>query len=187
MRLYKEHGVNPAAGCVPALVQIPIFFGLYSLINSLVGKSQAEIVSYINNIVIAPFQITQAWDPTFFGIPLSASPKELLGTLTIVAIAIPLLTGLFQFIQSKMMFSTPPSNLPVKKADGASEDFSTVFQKQAAYIFPVMIGFFSFTFAFALSLYWNTFTIFGIIQQYKIAGLGGLEGLWQKTRKQLRK
>jgi YidC/Oxa1 family membrane protein insertase len=46
-----------------------------------------------------------------------------------------------------------------------------------------MIAFFSFSLPFGLSLYWNTFSIFGIIQQYKIVGLGGLEDLWQKTKK----
>jgi len=186
MSLYKEHGVNPMAGCLPALVQIPIFFGLYNLIRNITERTPEEVVVYINDIVIEPFELTAPWDPTFFGIPLAATPREMLVYLPIIAIAIPILTGLFQFIQSKMMFYTPPSTgkeLAEKGSSGIADDFSTVFQKQAAYIFPVMIGFFSFTFAFALSLYWNTFSIFGIIQQYKIAGLGGLEPIWQKVRK----
>jgi YidC/Oxa1 family membrane protein insertase len=44
-----------------------------------------------------------------------------------------------------------------------------------------MIGFFSFSFPIGISLYWNTFTIFGIIQQYKIMGLGGLN-TWIKKK-----
>src|SRR4030066_1302795 len=36
MRLYKEHGVNPAAGCLPILIQIPIIWGLYSVLNHIV-------------------------------------------------------------------------------------------------------------------------------------------------------
>ena len=62
----------------------------------------------------------------------------------------------------------------VKNTDKKKEDFATAFQTQSLYIFPVMIGFFSYNFPVGLSLYWNTFTIFGIIQQYKISGLGGL-------------
>ena len=64
----------------------------------------------------------------------------------------------------------------IKKTEKKKEDLASAFQTQSLYIFPVMIGFFSFNFPVGLSLYWNTFTIFGIIQQYKISGLGGLKG-----------
>jgi len=187
MKLYKEHNVNPAAGCLPVLIQLPVFFGLFSVLNNIVRKPNGELVEYINGIVATPIQISQAWDPTFFGIQLGLSPKEFIATLPAIAIAIPIITGLLQFIQSKMMFAPPPStnDKALTKPGGKSDDFATVFQKQAAYIFPIMIGFFSFTFVVGLSLYWNTFTTFGIIQQYKIAGMGGLEPLWQKARKTL--
>lgn len=184
MKLYKEHGVNPAAGCLPTLIQLPILLGLYRTLISLVGKTPTEAVDYVNSILITPLQVDSYWNTTFFGIPLGQSPHQLLSTLPAVAIAIPIITGIFQFIQSKMMFSPAPSKAIAKKDDGKNkaDDFSTVFQKQAAYIFPIMIGFFAFNFPFGLSLYWNTFSIFGIIQQYKISGLGGLEGIWQKIK-----
>jgi YidC/Oxa1 family membrane protein insertase len=189
MKLYKEKGVNPAAGCLPTLVQLPILLGLYRVLIELVNKAPEEAVAYINGIVFTPLQVTSYWDPTFFGIPLGQSPQQMLATLPLVAIGIPLLTGVFQFIQSKMMFSTPPSKAVTKKKDDKNNnpDFATTFQKQAAYIFPVMIGFFAFNFPFGLSLYWNTFTIFGIIQQYKISGLGGLEGIWLKIKPMIKK
>lgn len=187
MKMYKENGVNPAAGCLPTLAQLPILWGLYSVLNNLVHKTPQEAVAYVNSIVIEPLQLTAPWDPTFFGIPLGQSPQQLMSTLPLVAISVPLITGLFQFIQSKMMFPTPPS-VPSKDGKGKrNDDFATVFQKQSVYLFPIMIGFFSFNFPFGLSLYWNTFSIFGIIQQYKISGLGGMEYIWQKVRKQQKK
>ena len=67
----------------------------------------------------------------------------------------------------------------VKKED----DFQTAFQTQSLYIFPIMIGFFSFTLPLGLSFYWNTFTIFGIIQQYQVQGFGGLAPWLKKLRK----
>jgi YidC/Oxa1 family membrane protein insertase len=187
MKLYKENGVNPAAGCLPTLVQLPILWGLYNVLNGLVHKTPEQAVVYVNSIVIEPLQLTAPWDPTFFGVPLGLSPNQLMSTLPLVAIAVPLTTGLFQFLQSKMMFSTPSSTTPVVKGKKGSDDFATVFQKQAVYLFPIMIGFFSWNFPFGLSLYWNTFSIFGIIQQYKVTGLGGLEGTWQKIRKTQKK
>lgn len=182
MRLYKENGVNPAAGCLPTLAQLPILFGLYSVLNNLVHKNPEQAVAYVKSIVLEPLQLSAPWDPTFFGIPLGQSPHQLLATLPLIAISVPVITAVLQFLQSKMMFPTPAST-PGKKND----DFATVFQKQSVYLFPVMIGFFSFNFPFGLSLYWNTFSIFGIIQQYKISGLGGLGELWQKVRKTQKK
>jgi len=181
MKLYKTNGVNPAAGCLPTLVQLPVLWGLYNVLNGIVHKTPEQAMIYVNSIVIEPLQLTQPWDPTFFGVPLGLSPHQLLSTLPLVAIAVPVVTGLFQFIQSKMMFSTPKTNTPAVK--GQKEDFATVFQKQSAYLFPIMIGFFSWNFPFGLSLYWNTFSIFGIIQQYRVAGLGGLEDIWLKVKK----
>lgn len=180
MKLYKVHGVNPAAGCLPTLVQLPVIWGLYSVLNNIVKKNPGELVSYVNGIVIEPLKIQKAWDTLFFGIPLGQSPSQLMDSAPIVALAIPLITGVGQFLQSKMLFKSPP---PLKKGEKKSEDFATAFQTQSTYIFPVMIAFFSFTLPVGLSLYWNTFTVFGIMQQYRIMGLGGLEGLWQKIRK----
>ncbi|KKQ35307.1 MAG: Membrane protein insertase, YidC/Oxa1 family [Microgenomates group bacterium GW2011_GWA2_37_6] len=182
MRLYKEHGVNPAAGCLPTLIQLPVIWGLYSVLNNVVQKNSAELVRYINGIVLSPLKLDKAWDPSFFGIPLGQSPSHLMSSIAIVAISIPILTAVFQFVQSKMMFSPGPKTQTKK-----NDDFASAFQSQATYIFPIMIAFFSFSFPVGLSLYWNTFTIFGIIQQYKIGGLGGLESLWQKTKALQRK
>lgn len=180
MRLYKEHGVNPAAGCLPTLIQLPVIWGLYSVLNNIVHKNSAELVSYINGIVIEPLKLENAWESTFFTIPLGQSPSQLLSSMAIIALAIPLITGILQFFQTKMIFAPKPNQPNQQKK---SDDFASVFQTQSTYIFPVMIAFFSFTLPTGLSLYWNTFTIFGIIQQYKIMGLGGLEGLWQRTKK----
>jgi len=64
-----------------------------------------------------------------------------------------------------MLPTTPVVKDPNKKSDTAS-DFASAFQTQSLYIFPVMIGFFSYNFPAGLSFYWITFTVFGIIQQY---------------------
>ncbi|EKD86305.1 MAG: 60 kDa inner membrane insertion protein [uncultured bacterium] len=158
-------------------MQLPIIWGLYNVLNNVVHKSSNELVGYINGIVLPQLRLDSAWETTFFGLPLGQSPSQLMNTMAIVAISIPVITGVLQFLQSKMIFVSPPK-IPGKKND----DFATAFQTQAAYIFPIMIAFFSFTLPAGLSLYWNTFTIFGIIQQYKIGGWGGLAQLWQKVK-----
>lgn len=168
MRLYKEHGVNPAAGCLPVLIQLPVIFILYSVLQNII-KSPLLVSEAINKTVQVDFlKITEKIDQSFFGLPLGKNPSQLLPhnfslDAAFLILLIPVATGLLQYVQSKMMFPKKVEG-DVKKTD----DFSSVFATQSTYIFPVMIGFFSYTFPIGLSLYWNTFTIFGIIQQYKI-------------------
>src|SRR3990167_9307453 len=180
MRLYKEFGVNPAAGCLPLLIQLPVIWGLYTVLIKVINLG-ANTVSEVNKIAYIDFvKISKPWDVYFFGLPLAQNPSQLLSTMGPLILAVPVLTGVFQFIQSKMMMSALP-----KKEDKSKkkDDFATAFQTQTLYIFPIMIGFLSYTFPIGLSLYWNTFTIFGIIQQYKISGLGGLEDLTRQIWK----
>jgi YidC/Oxa1 family membrane protein insertase len=173
MKLYKEHGVNPLAGCLPVLVQLPVIWGLYSVLNKVINLGGNTVVE-VNKIVYFDFlKISKVWDTNFFGIPLGQNPSHLLSTIGPIIILVPLLTALFQFIQSKMMMTAPVGE--IKKEKKGESDFATAFQTQSLYIFPIMIGFFSYTFPIGLSLYWNTFTIFGIIQQYLIAGPGGIK------------
>lgn len=188
MRLYKEHGVNPVAGCLPLIIQMPIIWGLYSLLQKVVSLNSQQIVSEVNKLIyIDAFKLTHPWDSSFLGFPLGKGPSELLSTIGPLVFIVPLATGIFQFIMSKMLVNPKPllTSLPIKKDDAKKkEDFATAFQTQSTYIFPIMIGFFSYTFPIGLSLYWNTFTIFGIIQQYKILGWGGLSDwknkIWKK-------
>lgn len=178
MRLYKEHGVNPAAGCLPVLVQLPIIWILYSVLQKII-KAPSLVALEINKVVQFNFlKITTPMDQTFFGLPLGQTPAQLLHTIGPLMLLVPVLTGVFQFIQSKMMFPKPAEGQSKKK-----DDFSSAFATQSTYIFPVMIGFFSYTFPIGLSLYWNAFTIFGIIQQYRIAGSGNLSDLWPLKKK----
>lgn len=185
MKLYKEHGVNPAAGCLPVLIQLPIIWGLYSVLQKIVGLKSQVVVHEINSIVyFNALKLTQPWDTHFLGVSLAISPQQMLSSApaTWPILLVPILTGVFQFIQSKMMFTTPPKPVLKKgqKAEPKKDDFATAFQSQSLYIFPAMIGFFSFTLPFGLSLYWNTFTIFGILQQYRLSGWGGMADLVKK-------
>lgn len=175
MRLYKEHGINPAAGCLPVIIQLPIIWALYSVLQKIVGFSPKAVVSEINKIAYFDFlKLDQPWDASFFGLSLGQNPSQLFSSIGPLILLIPFATGLFQFIQSKMMMSLPKTSKDLIKKAEKKDDFMSAFQTQSLYIFPIMIGLFSYSFPIGLSLYWNTFTIFGIIQQYKISGPGGL-------------
>lgn len=181
MALYKEHGVNPAAGCLPILIQLPLLIALYNVLAHVVALPPQEALRYINGIVyFDSLKLTHVWNTSFFGLPLGKQPAELVSAMPLILL-IPIITGVLQFVQSKMMMSVKPL-VPVLKKKGKEEkkpdagsDFAQAFQTQSLYIFPVMLGYLAYTFPIGLSLYWNTFTLFGILQQYRISGLGGLE------------
>lgn len=182
MKLYKEHGVNPAAGCLPIIIQLPLIWALYGVLQNVVSLNQNAIVAYINKIVYLDIlKLSKPWDQSFFGLPLGEHPSSLISVVPLI-VFLPLITALLQFIQSKMMMA-PKSAVEQKGTEKKKDDFASAFQSQSLYIFPVMIGFFSYSLPVGLSLYWNTFTVFGILQQYKIQGLGGLKPWIERFKK----
>lgn len=185
MRLYKEHGVNPAAGCLPLIIQMPIIFALYSVLTTAVNLKSAAELGKINGVLYFDFlRLDRIWNTDFLGVALGSSPSSLFNVIPFIVL-VPVLTGAFQFVLSKMMM--PEQALAAqaalaKKTETKSDDFQAAFQKQSMYLFPAMIGFFSFTLPLGLSLYWNTFTLFGILQQYLILGPGAAGPLFNKIR-----
>jgi YidC/Oxa1 family membrane protein insertase len=185
MRLYKEHGVNPVAGCLPLLIQLPVIYGLYHVLDTAVKVNSAKELTIINSVLYFDvLKLKSVWDTTMFGLPLGDSPSKLMAAAPLVLL-VPLLTGLFQFILSKMMMPEEMIDTAMtvaKTTPKKEDDFQAAFQKQSLFIFPVMIGFFSYTLPLGLSLYWNTFSIFGIIQQYILVGPGAAKPWFEKVR-----
>lgn len=184
-KLYRENEISQAAGCLPVLIQLPIFFGLYQVLTNVVKHNGAEQINYINSMVWGPLKISSEVNLSFFGIPLSQTPSQLIPTLGFAIALIPIITAVATFIQSKMALPTPvkeyKSDSPKEKSEKRENaEMAEVMQKQMVFMMPLFIGILSFTFPIGLSLYWITFTIFGIIQQYKISGWGGMTDIWQK-------
>lgn len=183
MALYKEHGVNPAGGCLPALIQIPIFIALYQAIINIVPGAGGSIERLNSLLYFSWMKLAQNPDPSLFGINLGAKPSEFLGQ-GVWLLSVPILTAALTFIQSKMMVPEEikkyPSDSPkeVKEKEGM-EDTMAQMQSQMMYLMPVMIGYFAFSFPIGLAIYWNTYTILGILQQYTISGWGGMSS-WVK-------
>ncbi len=169
LSLYKDAGVNPAAGCLPLLVQIPIFISLYNVFTRVLNSGvDGKFIENLNHILYFPFLHISRLDLSFFGIELTTKPNEWqkYGWWLLL---IPVLTGVLQFLQSKFML---PPKAPVDektaKISAAEPDQMMEVQKQMTLMMPIMIGFFALSFPIGLSLYWNTFSIFGIMQQLHI-------------------
>lgn len=164
LELYKQHGVNPAAGCLPLLIQFPVLIALYNVFYTVLQNGDlGKLTSDINTIVYAPFLKLTTLDLTFFGINLGVKPSQWQAH-GVWLLAIPVVTGLLQWYQTKLML---PAKIE-KPAGEKKEDTAAEMQKQMAIMTPIMFGFFAYQFPLGLALYWNVFGIMGMLQQLRI-------------------
>jgi YidC/Oxa1 family membrane protein insertase len=161
MELYQERGVNPAAGCLPLIVQMPIWFGLFSVLRSIqVDEGGTEAYSkYIGNGV-------EAINHMFLGMDLTLSPSSVVpdairdgNILTalpyVLLIILIVAAGFYQQVQT-----TRTS----KKPEGEQSQTAQSMQN-AMKIMPFFFGFISWTLTSGLGIYFATSNLFRIGQQ----------------------
>lgn len=165
--LYKEHGVNPYASCLPTIAQLPFLYGLYGafhalLANPTIADIHSQIYPFIQPI-FGPNGLTQAPNTMFFALDLAhPDPTHLL----------PIIAGVATFVQIRMSLAR---NKPQAPANGAP-DPNAATMKMMQFLMPGFTLFIGWTFPAGLALYWTTTTLFTIGQQYFVNGRnwGGL-------------
>ncbi len=176
--LFKENGVNPASGCLPLILQLVVLIAIYNVLSQVVSaKSPTDLINHINSVLYFPqLHLSIPLDQSFLGTSLATKPADW-AHIGLWLLIFPVLTVGLQLIQSKMMLPNTPK-VPKKKDDKKNtDDFASTMastQQQLTLILPFMTGFFVYLYPLGLALYWNTFTLFGILQQYKIGGWGQL-------------
>lgn len=142
MEFYRQHKINPFGGCLPLLLQLPIFIALYRVFMSgLTPENLEGLYPFIQN----PGSI----NTTFLGI-VDLSLKH--------NIPLSILAGGFQFIQSKMM-------QPKRSKKGTKEDMTSAMGHQMTYFLPIFTIYIAYILPAALALYWVVITLFAIFQQ----------------------
>jgi YidC/Oxa1 family membrane protein insertase len=171
--LYKSHGVNPAAGCLPLLIQLPVLIALYNVFYQVLQNgNMAKLVEDLNKVLYSSSLHLSGLDLSFFGSNLGVKPSEW-QTHGVWLLFIPLVTAALQWWQSKLMLpqtaAVDSKQLSVKsKEEKKPEDTAMEMQKQMAMITPIMFGMFAYQFPLGLALYWNVFGVFGIMQQLAV-------------------
>jgi len=156
--LYKEHKVNPAAGCLPLIIQMIIFITMYRVI---INISDGDVLSVQIDQLYSFIPAPEVINGLFLGIMQLSKPNIILAALTAGA----------QFYQLKMMQTKDGKQNDEKKKekkDNDEPDFASIMQKQMLYIIPLMTLFIGLTFPSGLSLYWFASTVFMIAQQWII-------------------
>ena len=139
MKLFKEHGVNPMSGCLPMMLQMPVFFALFRTLQSSFEMRQAPFVAWIGDLSTADqlFQLP-------FTLPVIGEWFNLL----------PILMGVASFVQMKL---TPKNT--------AGDDPQAKMQQRMMQMMPLLFPIMLYNFASGLALYWTTSTIISIGEQ----------------------
>lgn len=144
MNFYRKEKINPASGCLPMLIQIPVFFSLYKVLNFAIEIRHAPFVGWIKDLS-APDPLTLS---TILHIPVPS----------LINIGVwPIIMGITMYIQQKL--SPAPTN----------KDQARVFAMMPV-IFMFMLG----HFASGLVIYWTLSNVLSIIQQRAIMKKNGV-------------
>jgi len=172
MRLYKERGINPAAGCLPAVLQLFLLVPIYQVVSQ--GLSSPDISAMLQ-VFGRPLLDIACQAPGNPDVPCIDPTVRWLGNLDAhrpeILFLIPginfglsglaLVAAALQLIQTRMM--TPNTNDPQTRT-----------QQRIFLILPLFSIIYGSFLPAGLFLYWIVFTAYSIVQQYLIAGWGGL-------------
>lgn len=151
MALYQREKINPLAGCLPIVVQIPVFFALYKVLFVTIEMRHAPFFGWIRDL--------SARDPStiwnlFGAIPWDPATLPLVGSLLTGPLhlgVLPIIYGLTMWLQQSM---NPPAQDPM--------------QRQIFAFLPFVFTFIMAPFAAGLLIYWAWNNILSILQQYVI-------------------
>ena len=150
MALYKREKANPAAGCLPILVQIPIFFAIYKVIFVTIDLRHAPFFGWIQDL--------SAPDPTSWMNLFGLLPYEIPGFLGLLSIGVfPILMGVTMWMQQKL---NPAPTDPTQ---------AMIFA-WLPWVFMFMLG----GFASGLVVYWVANNTITFVQQYLIMASQGV-------------
>ncbi len=141
MQLYKENKINPVAGCIPLLIQLPILIALYkAFMAGLNPQSLSMLYPFVEN--------PGTLNSLFLGF-LNINNKNVI--MAVIA-------GLLQFLQARQ-------SMNYMKANGGVNPQMSAINTQMLYFFPVMIVIIGWNLPAGLILYWITTTLFSIGEQ----------------------
>lgn len=184
VKLYQQYRINPVGGCLPLLLQLPIFFGVYQAVIHLMipeqherlsAPVQAAVLNSDTSLLLAQPIFGPLWrfageraadishlvTQPFLGLDLGQAPFGQGGFAGPEYLILPILSVVLQLGQQLM--AMPRVQDPQQKA-----------MSQAMLFMPLVFGYIAFTFPAGAVLYWVMSSVIGIVQQYFTSGWGSL-------------
>jgi YidC/Oxa1 family membrane protein insertase len=156
MALYKETGTNPFASCLPIILQAPIFYALFRVLNTYVRNSR-EIGPLTKELS------RQADHSTLFGAPLSSTFMNAEGNLNVKVITIILI-----ILMSASTFTTQRQLMMKNMPAAALDNPFAKQQKMLLYVLPVVFAVSGVNFPIGVLLYWFTTNVWSMGQQFYV-------------------
>jgi YidC/Oxa1 family membrane protein insertase len=173
--LMKERGINPLAGCLPLVLQLPLLFIIYSVIQHGLTSFDPTPMLRVAGVQLVPLACPAAPPPVGTVRPCIDTIVPLLGDVSKSEIlfkvfgfgvsGLAVLSALLQVVASRMTL-TP--------ADPTNDDPNAKVQRQMMLFLPLISVVYGQWLPAGLFIYWIVATIFSIIQQYLIVGWGGM-------------
>jgi YidC/Oxa1 family membrane protein insertase len=187
---YKEKGINPSAGCLPYLLQIVVLIFLFRLFSS-VFTLDGNVAEKFNQYLYEPlkFVASQEVHTRFLYLDIT-KPDKLNDLLSLSSLPIPI-PGIFLILASAFQFLSAKMSVPfveaekkaAKQTKGQGDDFQVAMQSSMVYTFPLITLLVGVSFPSSLALYWLSFSVFQVWQQYQASGWGGAAPLINKLQK----
>lgn len=164
MDLYKKHGTNPFASCLPLLIQMPIFFSLFYVLRNAAGAMGSGAAGKgTAGIGMMDEAMTQSFNNAeIFGAPIKMTFSQAWssGNWTVI-----ILLGLIMILMIASQFFTQLQIMSKNVSDETKNSQMYRQQKIMLYIIPFAFLFSGFTFPLALNIYWFTSNVWTMAQQ----------------------
>ena len=157
MDLYKKTGTNPLSSCLPLLLQMPIFFGLFSVLQNAQGAGHPAGVGLLNAELSKSFGTSSLFDIAPLHLAISTADGNV-AVIIIAAIMVVVMTA-SQFITQLQIMSKNQS--PEVKASPMYRQ-----QRILLYLLPFVFLFSGFTFAIGVMFYWLASNLWTMGQQF---------------------
>ena len=160
---------------MPQILQIIVLIALFQAFNQVL-RPNGDIIEKLNEVLYSflRFKDSELINTRFFYLKLTQPDIFKIAPINIFGKVINGLPGIFllaaavtQFLSSKaMMPGAKATEAKAKKTKGAEDDMAAMMQKQMLYLMPIMTLFIGFRFPSGLVLYWLTFSLFILVQQF---------------------
>jgi YidC/Oxa1 family membrane protein insertase len=147
MALYKKYNINPMAGCLPLIVQLPILLGLYGAIQIALATTPLQVMDVSHRLLVPGLSSLIPLQNRFLYWNLGLPDATFILPIIVVATT---------WLQQKLIMPVNP--------DADPKDPTTQMSRQMLIMMPLMIGLFSLQVASGLSIYWIVGNIIGIVQ-----------------------
>jgi YidC/Oxa1 family membrane protein insertase len=175
--LYKEKKINPAAGCLPYILQFLVLIALFQVFTAVLA-GDGSAIGKVNKLLYPAlkFSENQTLNTKFLYLNIS---KPDTFTIPGIKFALPgaflLLATIAQFLSVKI--TTPYLSAEAKiakKTKSETDDMQVAMQQSMTYTLPLMTLIFGLRFPSGLALYWLVFSIVNVWQQVGMSGWGAL-------------